>query len=321
MSVCCVSKILSGSDMRALCTFICYSGKKAMVLLLVFQLSGCGFVHNVAKLTRSNAVTYSLSELYIDNSEPSKTSILVKIVDIGCFKEKQLANVKLELIDIIKGMGYNIVDSISDANMIITLSFKNFSQISDKMLNSVEKYVHYKEITGSIVTSHDKMIPNDVKLAMAGNGVSVSSSSGNTAYSGTVGFFTRLLQRDFSSGLALGMLGSFLIAGSNPVTLILGAAVGAVITVLLQIITITKSYSGSVSIRISKRCEKYDVKRKFLTFESSNIIRESFLESKHDWVDYDSDLLIVVNSPLTMNRGRKLFTEQSINSIKSILSH
>ena len=295
--------------------------RRLLVLVLVFQLSGCGFLQNVSKLFRSNAFVYSLGEPYVDKSNPETTNILVKIVDLGCFTKKQKEKVKAELKDTIKDIGYKVVESIDEANMVITIIFKNFSQISESSIQGIEKYMHYKEATGSIITSGDKIAPNDVKLAMSGDGVSVSGASGGTAYNPTTGFFTKLFQSDFSSGIALGLLSSFLIAGANPITLVLGAMVGGVITALLQTIFTVKNYSGSVSVKISKKEGTHVSKKKILSFESTNIIKESHIESVDNWTDYTSNLLIVVNSPLTAGRGRKMFMKSSIKAVESLLGN
>ena len=292
-----------------------------LVLILVFQLSGCGFVQNISKLARSSSSTYSFGEPYVHRGDPENTKILLRIVDIGCFKDKEVSNLRNSIYDAFVNVGYNMVKLVSEADLVITITFKNFSIISEGTVRSLEKYIRYKEASGIVKASDSGVVGNDVNLAVSDEGVGFSSLKNNTPMGRSTSFFKSLFERDFTSGAALGALGAFLIASGNPLTLFIGAATGAVISAVLQVISQTKSYSGSIGVRISKRVQPYTIKRKSLSFDSSNVAIEAFVEENSNWVDYNSDFLVIVNSPLTSGRARKVFAKESIKSLSSLLVH
>lgn len=262
---------------------------------------------------QSDVSTFAFGEPYIQKLDPRKTSVLVKVLDMSCLNDKMYADFKKKLVLKIRSKGFTIVEDIGRADLIFSVVLKNFSRIEDSTLANIEKFAQYKDIAAITQPKNYNLSTNSAIFALADQGIAVGTENGVDVRGGG-GAFSKLVGIDFASGAAIGALSAFLIAGSNPLTMVLGGVTGAVITSILQVITEPNNYSGSVSIRVAERAkfDKMSSKTKILQVTGNNALTEVEINEPVSWIDYNSDFVIVVSSSSSRRGARKKFARHAL---------
>ena len=265
----------------------------ALFMLISPMLSGCSAVVNMVNYASGGTSIYLTQSLIMDQGENKDDKIAIEFIDATGTG----MNVKEDLKDALDAKGYTMVNKVSDANTIVYITVKNLVFVDDRMKDRIKKYLQYQQVTYGARVRSGAIEHSTNNFEITDDGVSFGSN--NVPQPQPENFATKVASYDFVSGAAIGAAIGFGVGTAAPVLgvpwgVTIGALLGGTTSVILQQVTSNKNYMAMVELRVAKKAaEKFELKRKVLTSQGSNMLKEAYVPYTDSWVDYETSMLIL----------------------------
>lgn len=240
-------------------------------LALLFLLSSCASFVNVSTGYKPTVYTRMSNSIFFQNPAKVKniyikTSNLTGYSEFSNFKNKISKDLSQE---------YTIVSNPDLADVIFDVKIRQFSEISEKVIQNIERYWQYndssEQTTIKEIGKNGFSISDDsVSIGDAQNG-NLGSSSKDLSNDSVL---SKFLQNDFISGLSVGGVAGFFVTSSSPIGAVIGGMFGGGSSLALQKYTKEKSFMATIDIDISEKVsQNVSYEEKYLHKQDDNGMR------------------------------------------------
>lgn len=254
---------------------------------------------------RRETSIYLSQALVLDKGKNSEDFIAVKCIDLT----GSSINLEEEIKKLLKPQGYNVVEDIKDANTIIYVTLKNITHVDNKTATKIKKFLQYQSIIFLSRKNALNLNENEkINFEITDEGVSFGSGNA-TPISQNDTFLQTVSKLDFISGAAIGATIGFFVGNAAPVLgvpwgVTIGVLLGGTASVSLQQLTNTKNYIGIVDLRVSRSTEKdFDSKQKLMTKQGTNIVKEAYINTQSNWIDYQTEMLVLAEHQMKRDKA------------------